>query len=211
MRARAFPLRLSASAPASRFNRHPPPPNNSFKPTPHRGVNSVLCATLHAVATPMRGGLTQALGLRTDIRHTCGIYKEGSDMATKKGPPAKAPMNTKAAARVQSATAKSGDGKVSKNSFPARAQSAAANNATTQKTTQSPAAKAASQSLTNKSTGTATRSAAGSALSQVKPSRVTSPNAAKAASAVLRDGRTSSTSKSTAGSALAQRPPAKKR
>ena len=37
-------------------------PNNSFKPTPHRGVNSVLCATLHAVATPPRGGLTQALG-----------------------------------------------------------------------------------------------------------------------------------------------------
>ena len=37
-------------------------PNNSFKPTPHRGGNSVLCATLHAVATPPRGGLTQALG-----------------------------------------------------------------------------------------------------------------------------------------------------
>ena len=38
-------------------------PNNSFKPTPHRGVNSVLYATLHAVATPPWGGLTQALGL----------------------------------------------------------------------------------------------------------------------------------------------------
>ena len=37
-------------------------PNNSFKPTPHRGGNSVLCATLHAVATPLPGGLTQALG-----------------------------------------------------------------------------------------------------------------------------------------------------
>jgi putative addiction module component (TIGR02574 family) len=37
------------------------PPNKSFKPTPHRGVNSVLCATLHAVATPLRGGLTPAL------------------------------------------------------------------------------------------------------------------------------------------------------
>jgi hypothetical protein len=36
--------------------------NNSFKPTPHRGGNSVLCATLHAVAAPLRGGLTQALG-----------------------------------------------------------------------------------------------------------------------------------------------------
>ena len=39
-------------------------PNNSFKPTPHRGVNSVLYATLHAVASPPRGGLTQALGGR---------------------------------------------------------------------------------------------------------------------------------------------------
>ena len=37
-------------------------PNNSFKPTPHRGVNSVLYATLHAVATPPWGGLTLALG-----------------------------------------------------------------------------------------------------------------------------------------------------
>jgi hypothetical protein len=37
-------------------------PNKSFKPTPHRGVNSVLCATLHAVATPPWGGLTPALG-----------------------------------------------------------------------------------------------------------------------------------------------------
>ena len=39
-------------------------PNKSFKPTPHRGINSVLCATLHAVATPLRVGLTQALGGR---------------------------------------------------------------------------------------------------------------------------------------------------
>ena len=38
-------------------------PNKSFKPTPHRGVNSVLYATLHAVATPPWGGLTPALGL----------------------------------------------------------------------------------------------------------------------------------------------------
>jgi len=37
-------------------------PNKSFKPTPHRGVNSVLCATLHAVAAPLWGGLTLALG-----------------------------------------------------------------------------------------------------------------------------------------------------
>jgi hypothetical protein len=39
-------------------------PNKSFKPTPHRGVNSVLYATLHAVATPTWGGLTPALGGR---------------------------------------------------------------------------------------------------------------------------------------------------
>ena len=39
-------------------------PNKSFKPTPHRGVNSVLYATLHAVATPPWGGLTPALGGR---------------------------------------------------------------------------------------------------------------------------------------------------
>ncbi len=38
--------------------------NSSFKPTPHRGVNSVLYATLHAVAAPLRVGLTQALGGR---------------------------------------------------------------------------------------------------------------------------------------------------
>ena len=46
MRVQAFPLRLSASAPGFRLERHPPPPNNSLKPTPHRGVNSVLYATL---------------------------------------------------------------------------------------------------------------------------------------------------------------------
>ena len=36
--------------------------NSSFKPTPHRGVNSVLYATLHAVAAPLWVGLTPALG-----------------------------------------------------------------------------------------------------------------------------------------------------
>ena len=44
--------------------RHPPLPNNSFKPTPHRGINSALYATLHAVAAPLWVGLTQALGGR---------------------------------------------------------------------------------------------------------------------------------------------------
>ena len=36
--------------------------NSSFKPTPHRGVNSVLYATLHAVATPPLVVLTLVLG-----------------------------------------------------------------------------------------------------------------------------------------------------
>jgi hypothetical protein len=40
-------------------------PNKSFKPTPHRGVNSVLYATLHAVATPPWGGLTPALAFKS--------------------------------------------------------------------------------------------------------------------------------------------------
>ena len=47
-------------------------PNNSFKPTPHRGVNSVLYATLHAVATPLQGGLTQALGATRTISRSEG-------------------------------------------------------------------------------------------------------------------------------------------
>ena len=48
-------------------------PNNSFKPTPHRGVNSVLCATLHAVATPLRGGLTLALDMRAKYSKVLAI------------------------------------------------------------------------------------------------------------------------------------------
>ena len=55
VRVRTFPLLFSAAVPGLRCCQNPPPPNNSFKPTPHRGVNSVLCATLHAVATPLRG------------------------------------------------------------------------------------------------------------------------------------------------------------
>ena len=62
VRVRAFPLRLSASAPGFDAHRHPPPPNNSFKPT-HSGA-STACYTLrlHAVAAPLWVGLTQALG-----------------------------------------------------------------------------------------------------------------------------------------------------
>ena len=41
VRVRAFPLRFSASAPRCDLHRRPPPPNNSFKPTPYRGVGHV--------------------------------------------------------------------------------------------------------------------------------------------------------------------------
>ena len=61
VRARAFPLRLSASAPVSGFNRHPPPPNNSFKPTPCRGVGRVLYATLAHVRRPATGRLNSSV------------------------------------------------------------------------------------------------------------------------------------------------------
>ena len=63
VRVRAFPLRFSAAVLGFRCCQHPPPPNKSFKPTPHRGVNSVLYATLHAVAAPLWVGLTPALGI----------------------------------------------------------------------------------------------------------------------------------------------------
>ena len=127
-------------------------------------------------------------------------------MATKGSGKGSTPMTLKAAARIQSATAKSGGGGVPKGSFAARAQSVAA-----QKVTQPQAAKAASTVLTSGSTAKTSKAAAGSALSQVAPKKVTSPAAASAASKVLRDDRTSSASKSAAGSALAQKPVLKKR
>jgi len=43
-------------------------------------------------------------------------------------PQGRTPMTPEAAARIQSAAAKAGDGQVAKGSFPARAQNAAANN-----------------------------------------------------------------------------------
>ena len=67
VRARAFPLRLSASAPGSGFDRHPPPPNNSFKPTPCRGVGRVLYATLAHVRRPATGRLNS--GVRPVNKH----------------------------------------------------------------------------------------------------------------------------------------------
>jgi hypothetical protein len=61
MRARAFPLRFSASASEYGSHRHPPPPNNSFKPTPCRGVGHVLCATLARVRRPATGRLNSGV------------------------------------------------------------------------------------------------------------------------------------------------------
>ena len=61
MRVRAFPLRFSASAPGFGSHRHPPPPNNSFKPTPCRGVSCVLCATLARIRRPATGRLNSSV------------------------------------------------------------------------------------------------------------------------------------------------------
>ena len=61
VRVRAFPLRLSASSLGSGLYRHPPPPNNSFKPTPCRGVGHVLYATLAHVRRPATGRLNSGV------------------------------------------------------------------------------------------------------------------------------------------------------
>ena len=61
VRVRAFPLRFSASLPGFHPHRHPPPPNNSFKPTPCRGVGHVLCATLAHVRRPDTGRLNSSV------------------------------------------------------------------------------------------------------------------------------------------------------
>ena len=52
---------LSASASGFDSHRHPPPPNNSFKPTPCRGVGRVLCATLAHVRRPATGRLNSSV------------------------------------------------------------------------------------------------------------------------------------------------------
>ena len=61
VRVRTFPLLFSATVPRFRYCQHPPPPNNSFKPTPHRGVNSVLCATLARCRRPAVGRLNSGV------------------------------------------------------------------------------------------------------------------------------------------------------
>ena len=61
VRVRTFPLRLSASAQGFYSHRHPPPPNNSFKPTPCRGIGHVLYATLAHVRRPATGRLNSGV------------------------------------------------------------------------------------------------------------------------------------------------------
>ena len=61
VRVRAFPLLFSASTSGLGAHRHPPPPNNSFKPTPCRGIGHVLYATLAHVRRPDTGRLNSGV------------------------------------------------------------------------------------------------------------------------------------------------------
>ena len=61
VRVRTFPLLFSATVLGFRCCQHPPPPNNSFKPTPCRGVGHVLYATLAHVRRPDTGRLNSGV------------------------------------------------------------------------------------------------------------------------------------------------------
>ena len=61
VRVRAFPLLFSASTLGLGAHQHPPPPNNSFKPTPCRGIGHVLYATLAHVRRPATGRLNSGV------------------------------------------------------------------------------------------------------------------------------------------------------
>ena len=54
-RARVFSLRLSVSTLGLQVRWHPPPPNNSFKPTPCRGVGHVLLRYACTCPPPRHG------------------------------------------------------------------------------------------------------------------------------------------------------------
>ena len=71
VRVRAFPLRFSASAPGSDVHRRPPPPNNSFKPTPCRGIGRVLYATLTHVRRPATGRLNSGVRRQKSVLQLC--------------------------------------------------------------------------------------------------------------------------------------------
>ena len=75
MRVRAFPLRFSASAPGCDLHRHPPPPNNSFKPTPCRGIGHVLYATLAHVRRPATGRLNSSVRRQKSIRFPPPLFR----------------------------------------------------------------------------------------------------------------------------------------
>ncbi len=68
VRVRAFPLRFSASSLGLGSHRHPPPPNNSFKPTPCRGIGCVLCATLARIRRPATGRLNSSVRRQKNVR-----------------------------------------------------------------------------------------------------------------------------------------------
>ena len=68
VRVRTFPLRLSASAQGFYSHRHPPPPNNSFKPTPCRGIGYALYATLARIRRPDTGRLNSGVSHAKDHR-----------------------------------------------------------------------------------------------------------------------------------------------
>jgi hypothetical protein len=65
---------FSARAPGFGLHRRPPPPNNSFKPTPCRGIGHVLYATLAHVRRPATGRLNSGVRRQKDrpgcISHT---------------------------------------------------------------------------------------------------------------------------------------------
>ncbi len=67
VRVRAFSLRFSASAPGLGSHRHPPPPNNSFKPTPCRGIGCVLYATLARIRRPATGRLNSGVRRQKNV------------------------------------------------------------------------------------------------------------------------------------------------
>ena len=71
VRVRAFPLRFSASAQGLGAHRHPPPPNNSFKPTPCRGVGRVLYATLARTRRPATGRLNSGVRRQKSVWWLC--------------------------------------------------------------------------------------------------------------------------------------------
>ena len=79
VRVRALPLRLSASSLGLGLYRHPPPPNNSFKPTPCRGIGHVLYATLAHVRRPATGRLNSGVRRQKSVWWLCfstrGLYR----------------------------------------------------------------------------------------------------------------------------------------